>query len=48
MQLPASALLFSLLRVAKGPITNILTVTAAGAGVYDGKTLYAIRNYVRS
>jgi len=41
-------LLSSLPRVTKGPIPIVLAVTAAGTGVYYGKTLYAIRNQVRS
>ena len=47
MQLGASALLLlsSLPRVAKGPIPVILAVTAAGSGVYYGKTIYGIRNH---
>lgn len=50
MQLGASALLLlsSLPRVTKGPIPVVLAVTAAGAGAYYGKTLYGIRNQVRS
>ena len=50
MQLGASAvlLLSSLPRVAKGPIPLVLAVTAAGAGGYYGKTIYALRNQVRS
>jgi len=42
----ASALLLlsSLPRVTKGPIPIVLAVTAAGTGVYYGKTLYAVRN----
>jgi len=41
-------LLSSLPRVTKGLIPIVLAVTAAGTGVYYGKTLYAIRNQVRS
>lgn len=50
MQLGASAVLFlsSLPRVTKGPIPIVLAVTAAGTGVYYGKTIYAIRNQIRS
>lgn len=50
MQLGASALLLlsSLPRVTKGPIPIVLAVTAAGTGVYYGKTIYAIKNQVRS
>jgi len=44
--LGASALLLlsSLPRVAKGPIPIVLAVTAAGSGVYYGKTLYGLGN----
>ena len=50
IQLGASALLLlsSLPRVTKGPIPIVLAVTAAGTGVYYGKTIYAIRNQVPS
>ena len=50
MQLGASTLLLlsSLPRVTKGPIPIVLAVTAAGTGIYYGKTLYAIRNQVQS
>ena len=50
IKLGASAILLlsSLPRVTKGPIPVVLAVTAAGAGAYYGKTLYGIRNQVRS
>ena len=41
----ASSLLFlsSLPRVTKGPIPIVLAVTAAGTGLYYGKTVFGLR-----
>ena len=43
----STLLLFSSLpRVTKGPIPIVLAMTAAGSGIYYGKTLYALRNSI--